>query len=187
MQTKRFHCLVLDHKTTIDFGSIYVPPSSQYPSAQRCTMSDTPSSSELSDLPISTWKAEPTFRGTFNILSTCIGTLTICVWSAVHINIPSRRSPMLTFLKKLGWMVVGIVAPEALLYIAYREKSIARSILKYAHERLDLPAPPDPWYRKYSKRLYSRVLSEGVDVCNDYFHVPKQYDIMESTGDGIHR
>jgi len=33
------------------------------------------------------WHAESNVRGTFSILSSCIATLTLCVWSAIHINI----------------------------------------------------------------------------------------------------
>lgn len=73
---------------------------------------------------ISAWRPEPTFRGTFSILSSCITTLILCVWTPVHINIPElqqkherrwsdpRRWISINSLRKAGWMLCAILAPE---------------------------------------------------------------------------
>jgi hypothetical protein len=85
----------------------------------------------------SPWRPQPTFRGTFGILSTCLVTLGLCVWSAIHLNIPARnerpwdficalstwkkargRWPWNRFgwpgqtLRKLVWTLLGFFAPE---------------------------------------------------------------------------
>ena len=57
------------------------------------------------------WHADPTFRGTWGLISTCLGTLFICVWKAVHMDVPLRASPW-AFVDKLGWLFVGVLAPE---------------------------------------------------------------------------
>jgi hypothetical protein len=84
-----------------------------------------------------TWEPEPTRRGTFQILSTCVITLSLCVWTAVHLNIPSskersqdgpqhesnkwvmkmfrRISPTL---RKAIWMMLGLLAPEIVLFFS---------------------------------------------------------------------
>ncbi|RSL50952.1 hypothetical protein CEP53_008616 [Fusarium sp. AF-6] len=89
-----------------------------------------------------TWEPEPTQRGTFSILSTCLVTLSLCVWTAVHLNIPSReersqdgprdgsgekwwswkslRWTAQTF-RKAGWMILGILAPELVLFTALQQ------------------------------------------------------------------
>ncbi|RMJ04895.1 hypothetical protein CDV36_014430 [Fusarium kuroshium] len=89
-----------------------------------------------------TWEPEPTQRGTFSILSTCLITLSLCVWTAVHLNIPSReersqdeprddssekwwswkslRWTAQTF-RKAGWMILGILAPELVLFTALQQ------------------------------------------------------------------
>ncbi|EKM56214.1 uncharacterized protein PHACADRAFT_257317 [Phanerochaete carnosa HHB-10118-sp] len=36
------------------------------------------------------WHADPAVRGTWGIISTCLATLVICAWNAVHIDIPIR-------------------------------------------------------------------------------------------------
>ncbi|KAF1355436.1 hypothetical protein BDV97DRAFT_345548 [Delphinella strobiligena] len=34
------------------------------------------------------WHPEPDYRGTFGILSLCLTTMFLCIWTAVHLNIP---------------------------------------------------------------------------------------------------
>ena len=85
----------------------------------------------------SPWRPEPTFRGTFGILSTCLITLGLCVWSAIHLNIPANNERPWDFicalsiwkkgrdkwpwkqwtwpgqtLRKVGWTTLGVFAPE---------------------------------------------------------------------------
>ena len=60
-----------------------------------------------------TWKPEPRERGTFSIVSTCVITLSLCVWTAVHLNVPAHRDRWWQqTLRKLGWMLLGLLAPE---------------------------------------------------------------------------
>lgn len=75
------------------------------------------------------WHPEPTTRGSFTILSSCIITLTLCVWKAVHLNLPEHESSpperkktnlrywMTRWVtpqkwRKVGWLMLGILAPE---------------------------------------------------------------------------
>jgi hypothetical protein len=85
----------------------------------------------------SSWQPQPTFRGTFGILSTCLVTLGLCVWSAIHLNIPARNEAPWDFIcalsiwkktrnewpwkklawpgqsvRKIGWTLLGFFAPE---------------------------------------------------------------------------
>ena len=61
------------------------------------------------------WKPAPTERGTFSILSTCILTLLLCVYTCLHPNIPLYRVTKWYqrpwALKALG-ILVGLLAPE---------------------------------------------------------------------------
>lgn len=74
------------------------------------------------------WKPEPTFRGTWDIIITCLSTLIFCVWSAVHIDIPKNPKTR-TLWPNLGWLLVGLLAPELLLYIAYKQRRTAVTLL----------------------------------------------------------
>ncbi|KAH6712701.1 hypothetical protein BKA61DRAFT_607629 [Leptodontidium sp. MPI-SDFR-AT-0119] len=67
------------------------------------------------------WTAGPQLRGTFNILWTCISTLALCVWTAVHPNILCTSSRCRAFVTRLGMMLVAIVFPEIIISAAWRQ------------------------------------------------------------------
>lgn len=60
------------------------------------------------------WQTGPKTRGTFNILSDCIITLTLCVYTSLHLNIPEYGKSRWYHRswQKATWVVVGILAPE---------------------------------------------------------------------------
>ncbi|PMD26347.1 hypothetical protein NA56DRAFT_543155, partial [Hyaloscypha hepaticicola] len=63
-------------------------------------------------------------RGTSNILQSCLITTSLCVWTAVHLNIPEQDDPSFLWIsyqtwRKLGWLIIGLLAPEMLVYAAY--------------------------------------------------------------------
>jgi hypothetical protein len=81
------------------------------------------------------WQPEPTTRGTFNLLSTCIITLTLCVWSAVHLNLPgNNRSFWHQFLRRLAWITGSLIAPEWLILTAQSQRQTAKRISKEVEE-----------------------------------------------------
>ncbi|KAJ3995891.1 hypothetical protein F5050DRAFT_215211 [Lentinula boryana] len=94
------------------------------------------------------WQPDPDFRGTFNIVSTCLTTLLFCLWSAVHVEIPAHSGMLRGLWVRLGWIFVGLVTPETLLFIAYRQWTIARALLSDAKkcEAFPLHDAPKPWY-----------------------------------------
>lgn len=59
------------------------------------------------------FEPEPDRRGTFAIFSTCFLTLGLCVWTSLHFNVPGHNeSGMRQFIRKTGWMTMGLVCPE---------------------------------------------------------------------------
>jgi len=81
--------------------------------------------------PLYLWMGEPEQRGTFGILAICISTMTICVWSTVHFNIPTpRRTPTRRFFTQVLWMVIALIAPELLLFIAINDRMNAAILVK---------------------------------------------------------
>jgi hypothetical protein len=58
------------------------------------------------------WNPEPDFRGTYGILSNCLVTISLCVWTALHLNIPEYGKSLKQFFHKAGWLLVGLFAPE---------------------------------------------------------------------------
>lgn len=65
------------------------------------------------------WISEPNGRGTASLLHGCLFTIFICTWTALHMNIPSRKwSISKRFFRKLGYMSMAIIAPEFIFAMA---------------------------------------------------------------------
>ena len=94
-----------------------------------------------------TWHVEPTYRGTYTILSTCLVTLGLCVWNALHLNIPAQGSALTRkWREKLGWLLVGIFAPELVAWVAFEQQKEARVIHKCMLDALG-QVEPKKWRR----------------------------------------
>ena len=65
------------------------------------------------------WNPSPNTRGTFDILSTCLITMLLCVWTAVLLNISPPGSFWSPKLRKVGWLVLALLAPEMIAYTAW--------------------------------------------------------------------
>lgn len=88
------------------------------------------------------WTPEPRTRGTFSILSSCVVTILLCVWTALHLNIPdqedegrrwiSRRS----LWSKVTWLIFALVAPELVAYTAFYQRSEAVKFVCHLRHRL---------------------------------------------------
>lgn len=58
------------------------------------------------------WHPEPTTRGTFSLVSTCLITMGLCIWTAVHLNIPGPGERVTQFWRKVFCVLIGLFAPE---------------------------------------------------------------------------
>lgn len=107
------------------------------------------------------WKSDPDFRGTFNILSTCFSTLLICVWSAVHDDIAKGKQGYRAIFRKIGWLIIGLLAPELLLYVSFSQYITAGRILREADRAFGTSSPPSSrrswWSIGRRKRTRSQV------------------------------
>ncbi|KAK3376814.1 hypothetical protein B0T24DRAFT_719095 [Lasiosphaeria ovina] len=73
------------------------------------------------------WRTEPDGRGTSSLVVSCIVTLTLCVWSALHLNVPPRdRGLRRRALDKAKWVLYGIFAPELVVATAAAQFIVAR-------------------------------------------------------------
>ena len=77
------------------------------------------------------WEPDPTNqRGTWTILSTCIITLTLCVYTSLHLNVPAHKDTAAsTFFMKAKYVVFGILAPELIVFNAWRQRTVASSLV----------------------------------------------------------
>ncbi|KAL6705324.1 hypothetical protein ACN47E_007134 [Coniothyrium glycines] len=77
-----------------------------------------------------TWRPAPTERGTMSILSSCIITLLLCVYTCLHLNIPEHGKAEWYHLArmKLYWILLGIFAPEFVAYVAVNDWLKAKNL-----------------------------------------------------------
>ena len=73
------------------------------------------------------WVSSPGVRGTSDILWSCIVTLTACVYTAIHLNVPPPQEGRWQFLwRKSKWVALALFAPEIVLYCALTQLLEAR-------------------------------------------------------------
>jgi len=111
-----------------------------------------------------TWHPEPHGRGTFGLLSSCITTLVLCVYTAVHLNIPEHGKEPQQYFRKIGWVVLGLLAPEIVAGNAWEQYRTATRITQVVHKAYP-PALTSPWYKgswASCKRAPRRWFSTGV-------------------------
>lgn len=74
------------------------------------------------DVETITWFSAPNFRGTWDLIVSCVLTLTICVWSALHLNVPTEGSTLKQRnLRRTRWILLGIFAPELVVSTAFAQ------------------------------------------------------------------
>ena len=82
------------------------------------------------------WQSDPDGRGTFTLVSSCIFTLTICVYSAMHLNVPPRGESVPSFwLRNIRWALLGIFGPELVVFIAWKQYLSAKAVVKRSQSR----------------------------------------------------
>lgn len=88
------------------------------------------------------WVASPTVRGTWELLSSCLITISLCVWTALHLNVPEHGTSDRQWLRKTKWLVLGLVAPEMVVYVAWRQRFEARRLLRDVRKEFGQSSPP---------------------------------------------
>lgn len=78
------------------------------------------------------WVADPSTRGTSSLLYSCVFTISLCVYTALHLNIPPQGTTSFqNLLRKAKWVVIGVFAPEAVVYAAFVQ---LRTVWKFRKE-----------------------------------------------------
>lgn len=100
-------------------------------------------------------------RGTLDLIWSCLSTIFICVYVAMHVDIPNGRDGRWNkLLHKVGWMVIGLFAPEFVLALAASEFEIAMRVKRV----LNGEDREVGWSR--SPRLQSHRRSQHSHRCN---------------------
>lgn len=73
------------------------------------------------------WYSAPNYRGTWDLIVSCVLTLVICVWSALHLNVPVESSRLRERnIRRIRWVLLGIFAPEVVVSTAFAQYLTAR-------------------------------------------------------------
>jgi hypothetical protein len=76
------------------------------------------------------WQPEPATRGTFGILLSCLITISLCIWTAVHLNVPEHNGEFRQLFRKGKWLFIGLLALELVLFTAWHQKIRAGEMAK---------------------------------------------------------
>ena len=85
------------------------------------------SNSTLTDASV---KPNPPYRHTVELLETCVATLFLAVYGALHLNVDPSRSWFTRTWKKLPWVMIGMAFPELVLWTAIGQLIVAHKIRK---------------------------------------------------------
>lgn len=88
-----------------------------------------------------------------DILTSCVFTLVTCVYNALHLNVSSDRGTWSNFKLTGQWILIALVAPETVIYLAASQLLEARSLKK----ELQSAMSPEHW----KKRQQDDVESAG--------------------------
>lgn len=117
--------------------------------------------------PLVGFTQSPNGRGTLTILFSCLLTLSLCVWSAVHLDLPrhGEGSTQYTW-RYLKWSLLGVFGPELLIWIAWRQYISARCLTAAVEEVrplwLRLTTVADMMHRPNATRRALRKVPNGL-------------------------
>lgn len=91
------------------------------------------------------WQSDPNGRGTFTLVSSCVLTLIICVYSAMHLNVtPHGGSGLQFWWRNIRWALAGIFAPDLVVFITWKQYLSARAIVKRSQNEIHLDGITSP-------------------------------------------
>jgi hypothetical protein len=77
------------------------------------------------------WVPAPPGRGTKDIIGHCLATLSLCVWKALHLNVPAMdESRWNKYWQQLKWVLIALLAPEIVVFTGIEQYVAAKSFLK---------------------------------------------------------
>lgn len=77
-------------------------------------------------------------RDTISLLVSCLVTLSLCVYSAIHLNLPEKGERYHWMLwREAKWCTIGLFAPELVLYTAWRQFASAKQLCDEVGRAID--------------------------------------------------
>ena len=83
------------------------------------------------------WVPDPNGRGTWSLLYSCVFTLGLCVWTALHLNVPAwNESEYDKWLRRVKWLFIAVFAPEMAVFTAWHQFYGAKGLCKELNKDL---------------------------------------------------
>ena len=144
------------------------------------------------------WVSEPDRRGTFSILSACVAIMLLCVWTALHLNVPLPQENRwhwygsIRFWRKTLWLFLGLLAPDLVVYTAWYQFTEARKVLacKRQFEKTDRhdgevkPGVQDG-HSKWTMAHAFYATMRGIILQTRKEFLPEKRDRMALTASGV--
>jgi hypothetical protein len=123
-------------------------------------------------LPDAMWHSEPTHRGTFSILSSCLITMVLCIWTAVHLNLPEHRKESQQVYRKILWLALGLFVPEVVVWNAWRQRQRMKGLsfkmrlegfMPWEAEETNIWKTVQGWFKRASTEIKVFLLLRAED------------------------
>ncbi|KAI7230967.1 hypothetical protein KC330_g6669 [Hortaea werneckii] len=83
------------------------------------------------------WVSNLTHRSTWQIYQSCVITISLCVWQAVHMNIPPpSERPYKQTLRRVGFVILALIAPEVVALNAWAQLREAKRLCYRVNDAL---------------------------------------------------
>lgn len=94
------------------------------------------------------FQQQPNLPGTYDILTSCIVTMTLCVCTALHLNLPVNERVLDKMpkwkrvfyhdrVRNLRWIAMGLFAPELVVYDAWMQRKHVVNVTRWANVAQD--------------------------------------------------
>ena len=115
---------------------------------------------------------DPNGRGTLSLIISCVLTLILCVWSALHLNVPSNtQTTLASLMAQCRWIITGVYAPELVVFTAWRQWSSAKLVSSLVNKQ-----------RQLGKQPYKVSVEEAVTADNTSYEWTMTHSFFASTG-----
>lgn len=81
--------------------------------------------------------------------------MSLCIWTLLHLNLPGHKERHSQNLRKLSWMILGLLAPELVLWNAWEQKRIVEQLSKLMQDEGYMPRKPNSQER--IRKLFAKL------------------------------